>query len=161
MGSISIPLLVIGVIVAGYLLYPQDQKNETKNNPIAQTATLSAGTIVTSPANTSRRIDRDEAISDHWDEIKDYVNGTESVEACSSESGNCYDLDADITDGAIVRVNFPNTGYLDFSADIDESGEASDSDKDGNNWDFTLDMNSSVIDSAVNEWADANDTTLD
>lgn len=98
-------------------------------------------------------IDRDEAIQTHWDEIKNYISGSETIEACSSESGNCYDLEAEISNGQVEQINFANGGYLNFSADIDETGDASDSDQDGNNWDFNVDMNSPLVDDAVTAWA--------
>lgn len=103
-----------------------------------------------------KTISRDEAIGSYWDEIKDYVDGTETIDACSSESGNCYSLDADISNGAVEQIYFSNGGYLYFSADIDESGNASDIDQNGNSWDFTIDMDSSIIDDAVNDWASDN-----
>lgn len=31
-------------------------------------------------------ISRDDAISNHWDDIREYLNGSQTVEACSSES---------------------------------------------------------------------------
>lgn len=104
----------------------------------------------------SRVIDRDDAVYEYWDEIKDYVNGTEVIDACSYESGNCYSLDADISDGQIELIYFPNGGYLYFSADIDEDGNASDIDQNGNGWDFTLDMDLPLIDDAVYDWASDN-----
>lgn len=98
-----------------------------------------------------KSIDRDTAISDHWDEISDYVNGPETIEACSGSG--CYDLDADISSGDIDTVNFPNGGYLSPEESIDDSGSASFYDNQGNNWDFQVDMDSSVVDDAVQEWA--------
>lgn len=108
----------------------------------------------------SNEISRDEAISEHWDEIRPHLDGSETVEACSSESGNCYDLEADISGGEIDTLHFPNGGYLNFSAEVDSDGSASDSDKDGNNWDFTLDMNSQIVDDAISQWASENGYTL-
>jgi|SRR3989344_6250670 len=106
--------------------------------------------------NEEYAIDRYDAISDYWDEIREYVNGTETVEAYSWKSGSYYDLDVDISDGTIEAVYFPNGGHLYFSAEIDSDGEASDYDQNGNSWDFTLDMDSSVVEDAVYEWASDN-----
>jgi len=103
-------------------------------------------------------ITADEAIQNNWDSIKDYLSGSESVEACT-DSG-CYTLDADISNGQITQITFPNEGYLYFSADIDENGNASDSDNDGRNWDFTLDMGSTTVQNAVQEWANSNNYEL-
>lgn len=101
-------------------------------------------------------IDRIDAISDHWDEIREYLNGSETIEACSSSSGNCYDLDAEISSGEVEQIYFDNGGYLYFSATIDSDGSASDTDVNGNSWDFSIDMDSSMVDDAVQEWADYN-----
>lgn len=109
----------------------------------------------------SRILSRSDAITGHWDDIREYLNGSETIEACSSESGNCYDLDADISDGSIEQINFPSGGYLNFSAEFDESGSASDVDNDGNNWDFTLDMDSYIVDEAVDDWASSNDYQIE
>lgn len=106
--------------------------------------------------NEQKVITYDEAISEHWDEIKDYIDGTETIEACSEESGNCYYVDADISNGIIERIYFSNGGYLDFFAEIDEDGSAWDFDKNGNSWDFTIDINSSIIEDAVHKWAEDN-----
>ncbi len=103
----------------------------------------------------------DEAISEYWDEIKDYIDGMETIEACSEKSGNCYYVDADISGGIIERIYFSNGGYLDFSADIDEWGSAWDFDKNGNSWDFTIDMYSPIIKDAVYEWAEDNGYTIE
>lgn len=96
---------------------------------------------------------RQEAIDDRWDEIREGLDGSKTIEACSSESGNCYTLDADIASGSIDEIHFPNGGYLHFSADIDDDGTASDTDENGNGWDLTIDMNSPFIDEAIDDWA--------
>lgn len=111
-------------------------------------------------SSSGKTIDRQDAIDEYWSDIKQYVSGSETIEACSSESGSCYDLEADISDGAIDQIYFTNGGYLHFSADIGSDGSASDTDQNGNNWDFTLDMNSSIVDSAISQWADANGYTV-
>ena len=58
-------------------------------------------------------------------------------------------------------IYFPNGGYLYFSADIDEGGNASDFDQNGDSWDFTIDMDSSVIDDAIYDWASDNEYTIE
>lgn len=53
-------------------------------------------------------------------------SGTTTVEACSSNSGNCYELDADIEDGNVEVIHFSNGGYLHLDgAELDENGDAS------------------------------------
>lgn len=108
-----------------------------------------------------KTIDRYDAINDYWDEIREYVNGTETIEACSWESGNCYDLDAEISDGYIEQIYFPEGGYLYFSTEIDSDGQASDYDMNGDSWGFTLDMDSSIVEDAVYDWASDNDYELE
>jgi hypothetical protein len=57
-------------------------------------------------------------------------------------------------------IHFLNGGYLNVSADIESDGSASDVDTRGNSWDFMLDMNSSLVDDAVQQWAQPNDYTI-
>lgn len=105
---------------------------------------------------SSSSISRSDAIDDHWDEIKEYLDGTETIEACSSERSDCYDLEADIADGVIETVHFSNGGFLRVSADIESDGTASDSDQRGTYWDFTIDLDSALITEAIDAWAEEN-----
>lgn len=50
-------------------------------------------------------------------------------------------------------MHFPNGGFLNVFAAIDEYGSASDTDARGRIWEFTVDMDSSLIETAVAEWA--------
>lgn len=104
-------------------------------------------------------LDMYDAKVDHWDEISEYLEGSYTIEACSNNSGNCYDLDADISSGEVEMIYFSNGGYLDiYGANIDSDGSASgDSDEDG--WTFQVD--DSDIDDAVIEWADNQDIELE
>jgi len=107
-----------------------------------------------------RVIDRDEAIDEHWDEIKEYVDGSTEVEAYSYDSGNYYSLDADISNGEVDQVYFPNGGYLhSLGAEVDSGGSASGYDQEYRDWEFEVD--DSLIDDAVEEWAQDNDYELD
>jgi len=101
----------------------------------------------------NRALSRAAAIERYWDEIKEELNGTSPVEACSSLRPNCYDLDAAISGGSILMVRFPNGGYLRLSADIDERGSAADTDQDGTRWEFTLDLDEDIVDEAIEAWA--------
>lgn len=94
---------------------------------------------------------KQEALDEYWDDIKEFIPITETLEACSDTSGNCYTLDADINNGNIETLYFDNGGYLNFAADIDSDGHASDIDDEGNVWEFQLDE--STIDSAIDDWA--------
>lgn len=69
----------------------------------------------------------EDSYEEHNDDVNRYENlgGTYTVEACSSNSGNCYDLDADIEGGGVERIYFPNGGHLDLDgAELDEGGYA-------------------------------------
>lgn len=104
-------------------------------------------------------MDRYDALADNWDEIKDYINGTETIEACSDSSGNCYDLDADLDNGDVDTIYFPNSGYLYFGAELNSDGEADGYDDDGNYWTFQVDED--LIDDALYEWASDNAIELE
>lgn len=97
---------------------------------------------------------KEDIISEDWDEVMMNMNGQEFIEACSDDSGNCYTLVADISNGTITQIYFPNGGYLYFDADLDSSGEASDTDEDGNGWDFTIDMTSPFVTNAIDKVID-------
>jgi hypothetical protein len=104
-----------------------------------------------------RTIDRDQALDEYWDDIKEYINGTETIEVYSHESGNYYDLDADISNGEVEVIHFEHGGYIYINAELnsDGSGEGYGSDS---YWDVQID--SSLIDDAVDEWASDNGYTL-
>lgn len=148
-------IVIIGSVVAFFIFRNNDSGNSPTNTFSDSRSYRSSG------SSEYTTLSRDEAISEHWDEIKEYVEGTETVEACSSSSGNCYDLDADISNGELEQIYFPEGGYLYFSADIDENGSASDLDQNGDSWDFTVDMSSSIIDDAIENWASSNDYTIE
>lgn len=93
----------------------------------------------------------EELAYDHWDEVQGYMSGTETIEACS-DSG-CYSLDADIYDGRIDTLYFPNGGYIYPDAEIDESGFAEGYEGDGNYWEFEVDLDSSTVQDAISDWA--------
>jgi hypothetical protein len=40
--------------------------------------------------------------------------GTQTMNACNQSSGNCYDLDVDISDGEVERIYFPKGGWVDI-----------------------------------------------
>lgn len=87
----------------------------------------------------------------HWDEVREYMSGSETIEACS-DSG-CYSLDAEIADGYIEMLYFPNGGYIYPDAEIDEDGSAAGYDGDGNYWQFEVDLDSSTVQDAISDWA--------
>jgi hypothetical protein len=104
-------------------------------------------------------LDMYDAKDDHWDEISEYLNGTYTIEACSYDSDNCYDLEAEINSGSIGMIYFSNGGYLDiYGADVDSEGGAS-GDSDNGGWSFQVD--DTDIDDAIIEWADIQDIELE
>lgn len=135
-------ILIIGVIV--FLIFNDDSDSgyDYENNNYFK---------------EEKNIERKDAINEYWVEIKNYVSGTETIDVCSEQNGKCYSVDVDITSGIIEIIYFSNGGRLYFSADVDKYGNASDSDKNGNEWDFYLDMHSSIVDAAIYDWANDND----
>lgn len=104
-------------------------------------------------------IDSYDAKLDYWDEISEYLGGTHTIEACSDSSGNCYDVEAEISSGDIQMIYFSNGGYLDiYGADVDYDGTAS-GDSDDDYW--TFQVRDSDVDEAVSVWAYINDYTLE
>ena len=91
-----------------------------------------------------------EVAADHWDEVRPYVSGTETIEACS-DSG-CYSLDAEISGGTIETVYFPNGGYIYPDAEISDDGSADGYGSDDRYWTFQVDMDSSLIQDAITDW---------
>ena len=150
-GNALVWILVVGAIAAFFLFRDGDKKSYNDSDYRSGRQSIISEKILS----------RDEAIESYWDEIKDYVDGTETIDACSYESGNCYSLDAEISSGQVEMIYFPNGGYLYFAADIDEGGNASDFDQNGDSWDFTIDMDSSVIDDAIYGWASDNEYTIE
>lgn len=141
-------IIFIGLLIWGLYSYFHKEKGSStySDNKSDNAGELFGG---------DKKIDRDEAIDSHWDEIKENLNGSETINACYS-SVHCYDLDADISGGSVESIYFPNGGYLYFDADIDENGYASDFDKEGREWDFSIDMDSSMVDEAIDAWASSN-----
>lgn len=93
----------------------------------------------------------EELAYEYWDDVREYMIGTEVVDACS-DSG-CYSLDADIYDGYIVEVYFPNGGYIQPDAEIGDDGFAEGYDSDGGYWEFYLDLDSDTVQDAISDWA--------
>lgn len=69
-----------------------------------------------------RTITKESALEEHWDEIKEYIDGTEPIEAHSQKSGSTYTLDADISNGEVEIIHFPNGGYIYINADLNSDG---------------------------------------
>jgi hypothetical protein len=135
--------LIIGIVVVGIIVFFSISHNDS-----------SSGVSSFGDYDESYYDDYDDIESlayDHWEEVKEYLSGTETIDACS-DSG-CYTLDADISDGYVETLYFPNGGYIYPDAEIDESGYAEGYDYEGNYWEFQIDMGSSLVEDAIDDWA--------
>lgn len=145
-------------------IYKPSIAGETKQPTYPNLNQPSKGNSVSTPQpkpiyyeNEFRELSRDAAIEEYWDEIKDYMDGYESIEAFSYASGNYYNVEATISNGAITRISFPDGGYLYFYADIDSNGTAEEIDTvHGSAWSFQIDVGSAFVDDAIFNWADVN-----
>lgn len=63
-------------------------------------------------------------------------SGTETMEACNSDTGNCYDLDIDSDGENIERINFPNGGWRDVDSSECDGGYCIVEDEDGTEWEL-------------------------
>jgi len=63
-------------------------------------------------------------------------SGTETMEACNSDTGNCYDLDIDSDGENIERINFPNGGWRDVDYSDCDGGYCYVEDEDGTEWEL-------------------------
>lgn len=145
---------IIWVVVIGIgLLWFVSSLNSSRHVPSSLSNTSSENA-------DSKKITKDEAFRYHWDEIKDNITGSSVIEACRDR--NCYTVDAQISRGVIERIDFGNGGHLNVVGDIEyPSGLAVDTVDNGDQWEFTFDMNSSLVDSALQEWAKYNDYVVE
>ncbi len=63
-------------------------------------------------------------------------SGTETMEACNNDTGNCYDLDIDSDGENIERINFPNGGWRDVNYSDCDGGYCVVEDEDGTEWEL-------------------------
>ena len=107
-------------------------------------------------------ISKDEAIKYDWDEIKQFIEGEEKIEVCNSDLDNCYLLEVTIRGGDVQKVYFPNGGHIELTAELDNNGEAEAYD-DGRGylWSFKINMNSSLIENAIEGWSKLNDYIIE
>jgi hypothetical protein len=115
---------IIFVIPALFLLTGCGESSKTVDS-----STLSPN-FYSSSDNTNSSGDQEEIsdIESYNEEENKYesLDGTHTVEACNTRTGSCYDLDADISDGQVENIQFPNGGHLDLDgAELDEDGQAS------------------------------------
>lgn len=152
--NIVLILFIIIFILLFYILFNPFIKQHFNKSQIPNSNSNRNDTKINIDNGDENTISRDEAISDYWNEIHSYLSGTTYLEACYDYS-KCYYLESDITRGYLETLYFPNGGNLNFTAEIDNEGEAEEYDENHKAWDFKLDMNSDIVDDAVNEWADS------
>lgn len=94
-----------------------------------------------------------EGEDENLSETKDYEDGTydASVDYYNPKTGYSatYDLEVDVEDGEVVRINFPKGGWLDDDvhpsesrlspAEINEDGEATMEDENGRTFEIKID----------------------
>lgn len=148
-------IFVILLAVGSIFFHHSDEPDEQSSYPSSYSSSYSPSY---SASRNHRTIDYDGALDDHWDEIKEYINGNEAIEVYSQESGNWYTLDADISNGEVESISFPNGGWIYINAELnsDGTGEGYGSDS---YWDVEVD--SYLIEEAAEEWASDNGYTLD
>lgn len=63
--------------------------------------------------------------------------GSRTISVTYANSGNTYDVDADVEDGEVKRLYFAKGGWVDFDAsDIDADGNGTGTDEQGREWEF-------------------------
>lgn len=62
--------------------------------------------------------------------------GTDYMEACNGNTGNCYDLEIDSDGENIERINFPNGGWRDVDYSDCDNGYCIVEDEDGTEWEL-------------------------
>lgn len=145
-GYILIILLIVGSAVF---------RHPNKIDEVRGTSAYNSS--YSSERRAHRTIDYDEALDDHWDEIKEYINGTESIDVYSHKSGGNYTLDADISNGEVEIIHFENGGYIYINADLNSDGTGEGYGA-GDYWDVEVDP--SIIENGAEEWASDNGLTL-
>ena len=63
--------------------------------------------------------------------------GTETIEACTTHNGTCYELDADIYDDFVERIYFPNGGWVDMTDGEFDGDYGWGYDETGREWEFS------------------------
>ncbi len=144
-------IIIIILLIVGSAVFHNSGKEEVKTNYNSYKTEYKQEP----PTRYSkeRSINYDDALDEHWDEIKEYINGTESVEVYSHKSNGYYTLDADISNGEVESIHFPNGGYIYVNAELNSDGTGDGYGSDGY-WDVEID--SSLIEDAVEEWASDN-----
>lgn len=103
--------------------------------------------------NTNYEVADDESEDENLSEPKNYDDGSynASVDYYNPKTGYSatYDLDVDVENGEVVRINFPKGGWLDDDihpsesqispAELNEEGEATTEDENGRTFEIKID----------------------
>lgn len=115
-----------GLIIGGYVILSAINDSPVKNNNVqSESVDIQSHSYINNvPASTA--VDySDNNLGDVTEEDKEPISGSHNVEACNSRTGSCYDLDAEVEDGQVTQIDFPNGGHLDMDgAELDENFEA-------------------------------------
>jgi hypothetical protein len=142
--------VIVILLIIGSSIFHHSNKEENQSYP-------SYKSEYRSKSSRHRTISSEDALDQYWDEIKEHINGTETIDAYSQKSGGNYTLDADISNGEVEAIHFPNGGYIYINADLDSDGTGEGYGSDGY-WEVEID--SSLIEEATEEWASENGYTL-
>ena len=116
---------IISSIIIFSLIYGFSGNSDSINNYSYDEPTYTENSYY--PTSNNSFNDSYDGYDEHTEDINRYesLGGTYTVEACNTRTGSCYDLDADIGDGSVERIYFPNGGHLDLDgAELDEYGYA-------------------------------------
>lgn len=118
-------LIIIGIIWGISTLFAEDNSYDYDNSSSNYNSSYSGSTY-------NGYYDEDE----YYDNYPVGFEGTETMEACNNDTGNCYDLDIDSDGENIERINFPNGGWRDVYSSDCEEGYCVVEDEDGTEWEL-------------------------
>lgn len=127
-GFIQIPILI--VIIAGVLILRDFGVRQHQIEKIEEEKQTDYSNYLNSSSYNSPY---------NYDYKESYpvgFSGTETMEACNSDTGNCYDLDIDSDGENIERINFPNGGWRDVNYSDCDDGYCYVEDEDGTEWEL-------------------------
>ena len=123
----------IGILIWAYSSYSNKSVNAPyKRGDLSNTG----GTPTIRYSNTPTYIDDSETTNIESNDQDTGYYGTETVSACNQSSGNCYDLDADISDDEVERLYFPKGGWVDIEYSDCDDGYCYLEDENGTEWEI-------------------------
>ena len=149
-----IGISIMLIYLSGSIGSSVENRTNTDNSTINENINVDA-------ENEKTVITQRQAINDHWEEIKEYINGTGTVKACYDFDNHCYFLKVDLKSGQITYMYFPNGGYLRFDVvELDREGLGEATSDDDRDWSFDLDLDNDAVYGAITEWADNANFTI-